>query len=114
MPFLPPNQQHQSTVLLYNYNIWSSVFSHVVHLDTYIPEDFDVIRLFYWLIRMSLPLFRTWQAMLFTGSNGQFQQLCHVSSCTLVVCDGLFPVVAHSASHIIFLFVYFHFDGVRS
>ena len=68
-------------VLLCDYNIWSSVFDHVVRLDTYIPEDFDFLRL-YSLVQPfvdMMPLFRVGFAFR-TDPNGQFRQLCHVSS----------------------------------
>ena len=43
-------QEYRLVVLRYDYNVWSSVFSHVVRLDTYIPENFDFLRLYQSLV----------------------------------------------------------------
>ena len=50
-------------VLLYDYNIWSSVFNHVVRLYTYILWFWLSIRHYHWLSRTSVSLFRTRQAI---------------------------------------------------
>jgi len=137
-------------------SVWSSVFSHMICLDTYIAVDFDLLRLYHLFSRMSVPLFRTRQAIIIiiiiiiitrlmthvkvihrvknrkcgrsriseghtshTVCSGQLRQLCHVSSYTPVVpacCIHSLSVRLSlpSASHIAFLFVYFHFDDASS
>ena len=76
-------------VVLYVCSICSSVFSHMICLDTYIAVDFDLLRLYHWFSRMSVPLFRTRQAILLiqsaVDSCGNFVmsllilQLCQLS-----------------------------------
>jgi len=48
----------------HDYNIWSSLFNHVVRLDTFLAEDFNFLRLCHWFSRMWEPLLRTRQAIL--------------------------------------------------
>jgi len=46
-------QECRLVVLLYDYNIWSSVFNHVVRLDTCAPQDFAFFRLYHWFSHCS-------------------------------------------------------------
>jgi len=48
---------------IYDCNIGSSVFNHVVRLDTYITDDFQFLRLYHWCSRMLVPLFQTRQTI---------------------------------------------------
>jgi len=76
-------------VLLYDYNILSSVFNHVVHLHTYIPEDCEFLRLY----RVSLV--QRYDGTIVPNASGhtshitessrQSLRLGYVSSYTLVV-----------------------------
>jgi len=60
--------------LLYDYNNWSSVFNQVVRLqDSYIPEDFDFLRLYHWFSRMPNFL-KMGIKYLNLSSFGQFRQ----------------------------------------
>jgi len=45
---------------------WSSVFNHMVRLDTYILQDFDFLHLYRWFSRTPVLLFRTRQVVLHT------------------------------------------------
>jgi len=95
-----------------------------VRLYTYIPQDFDFLRLYHWFTGMLEPLIRTRQAILLTQTPVDDScyflvflltlQLCQLAAFTRQVHECLFSVLAHSASRIAFLFIYFHFDDVNS
>jgi len=53
-------------VLVNDYNVWSSVFNHMVCVDIHVPEDLHTLCLYDRFTRMLVPVFRTIYVICFT------------------------------------------------
>jgi len=111
----------QCRLVLYVCSIWSSVFSHMICLDTYIAVDFDFLPLSLSLVQphVGTIVLNAAGHTSHTVCSGQLRQLCHVSSYTPVVPACCIHSLSArlslpSASRIAFLFVCFHFDDASS